>query len=67
MLCTYSTDATITKDLASVKSFLTKANTVGQAIVGACNKASATASSSAAASAAQAAQKAAGSACEYLL
>ncbi|KAF9556820.1 hypothetical protein CPC08DRAFT_73866 [Agrocybe pediades] len=63
-------DATVTKDIASVKDFLNKANTVGQAIVGACNKASASATASAASSAAKAAaaaaQKAAGSACEFI-
>ncbi|KDR77021.1 hypothetical protein GALMADRAFT_425613 [Galerina marginata CBS 339.88] len=54
-----TTDATLTKDLASVKGFLTKANTVGQAIVGACNKAQTSAAAAAKTSAAAAAQKAA--------
>jgi hypothetical protein len=63
-----TTDTTITKDLASVKDFLTKVQTVGQAIVGACNKAKTAAASSAAASAASSgAAKAASSACTFPL
>ncbi|KAF8902542.1 hypothetical protein CPB84DRAFT_844748 [Gymnopilus junonius] len=64
-----TTDTTLTKDLASVKDFLNKANTVGKAIVGACNKAQTSAAASAQQSTAAAAQKAASggsSACELL-
>ncbi|KAF9011782.1 hypothetical protein BDQ17DRAFT_787714 [Cyathus striatus] len=51
-----TTDATITNDLASVKGFLNKAATLGNAVVGACNKASSTAATQAQASAAAAAR-----------